>query len=76
MPVPRIIHQVYLSGDLPPVLQRNVEDLKARNPGWEHRLYDHRRAEALVAEYGGEIERTYHRISPNYPAARSTCSAT
>lgn len=69
--IPRIIHQVFIGGELTPELQANVDDLKARNPGWEHRLYDDERAESLIRNvYGEEMLKIYHRISPDYLAAR------
>ncbi len=69
--VPRIIHQIFLQGVLPPDLERHVNNLKSLNPGWEHRLYDLKDAERIVAEYGGEIAEAYHRIDPRYGAARA-----
>jgi inositol phosphorylceramide mannosyltransferase catalytic subunit len=69
--VPRIIHQIFLHGPLPPELQQNVDRLKTVNPGWEHRLYDLKDAERIVAEYGGEIAEAYHRIDPRYGAAKA-----
>lgn len=69
--IPRIIHQVFIGGKLTPELQDNVDQLKARNPGWEHRLYDDERAETLIREvYGDEMLATYHKIDPQYVAAR------
>lgn len=69
--IPRIIHQVFIGGELTPELQRNVDRLKARNPGWEHRLYDDERAEKLIRDiYGDEMLAIYHKISPEYLAAR------
>lgn len=69
--IPRIIHQVFIGGTLTPELQANVDTLKARNPGWEHRLYDDERAEKLIREvYGEEMLAIYHKISPEYLAAR------
>ena len=45
--------------------------MKARNPGWEHRLYDDERAERLIRDvYGDEMLAIYHKISPDYLAAR------
>jgi mannosyltransferase OCH1-like enzyme len=70
--VPRIIHQIFLSGALPPALAANVESLKHQNLGWEHRLYDARAAERLIAEYYGTTTLDlYHRIDERYGAARA-----
>ena len=69
--IPRIIHQVFIGGKLTPELQANVDALRARNPGWEHRLYDDERAENLIRNvYGEEMLTIYHKISPEYLAAR------
>jgi hypothetical protein len=70
--IPRIIHQIFIGGELTPHLRANVDALKARNPGWEHRLYDDERAEAFIRDaYGDEMLAIYHRISPDYLAARA-----
>jgi mannosyltransferase OCH1-like enzyme len=69
--IPWIIHQVFIGGKLTPELQANVDALKARNPGWEHHLYDDERAEKLIRDvYGNEMLAIYHKISPEYLAAR------
>jgi len=69
--IPRIIHQVFLDGKLTPELQANVDELKGRNPGWEHRLYDNERAEALIGEvYGEKMLEIFRKIDPRYVAAR------
>lgn len=69
--VPRIIHQIYLQGQLPQPLRMNVDNLRATNPDWQHRLYSSSDADALVADYGPEIAKAYHRIDPAYGAARA-----
>lgn len=70
--IPRIIHQIYLSGTLPAPLQANVDRLKAANPAYEHRLFDAARAEAFIARrYGPEMLALYRRIDPRYGAARA-----
>jgi inositol phosphorylceramide mannosyltransferase catalytic subunit len=69
--IPRIIHQVFLDGNLTPELRANVDELKARNPGWEHRLYDNERAEALIRDvYGEKMLEIFRKIDPRYVAAR------
>jgi hypothetical protein len=69
--IPRIIHQVYPTLPLPEPLQRNVEALKAANPGWEHRLYDEAACQAFIGErYGERVLDLYRRINPQYGAAR------
>lgn len=69
--IPRIMHQVYLNGEIPEQLQRNVDAHKARNPDWEHRLYDEETAIDLILKlYGDGMLSKYMRISEEYPAAR------
>lgn len=69
--IPHVIHQVYPTFDLPEPLQRNVERLKAGNPGWEHRLYDEAACQAFIGEhYGDRVLALYRRINPRYGAAR------
>lgn len=71
MAIPKIIHQVYLSGDLPPDLVVNVEVHKARNSGWRHELYDERRAGQIILDhYGPTMFAAYQQIDAGYPAAR------
>jgi len=72
MVVPKIIHQIFLSGSLPPVLREQVEALKQRNPGWKHSLYNDEDANNFIREnYGGSMEETYNLISKEYGAARA-----
>ncbi len=69
--IPRIIHQIFPTLPLPSFLQHHIDELKARNPGWEHRLYDEESCQAFIREhYGEEILRLYLRIAPLYGAAR------
>lgn len=69
--IPRVMHQVYLNGRVPEQLQRNVDAHKARNPDWEHRLYDEQAAiDLILAHYGDGMLFNYMRISEEYPAAR------
>jgi len=69
--IPRIIHQVYPTLDLPAPLRDNIERLKAANPGWEHRLYDEGACQAFIGEhYGERVLALYRRINPRYGAAR------
>lgn len=70
--IPRLIHQVCLSGAVPDVLRKNVDALRAQNPDWVHRLYDDDAAEAFIAnQYGSEMLRDYLSIDPSYGAARA-----
>lgn len=66
------MHQVYLTGEMPDQLQRNIDALKARNSGWEHRLYNEEAAIGLILRhYGDDMLCNYMRISEEYPAARA-----
>lgn len=57
---------------MPPVLAANVQTLKARNPGWDHRLYDSHTAEVFIKKhYNREILCAYRRIDERYGAARA-----
>jgi mannosyltransferase OCH1-like enzyme len=70
-PIPRLIHQIYPTRDLPSPLNRNVEAIKAANPGWEHRLYDEDSGQAFIGEHYGELVlELYRRIDSRYGAAR------
>jgi hypothetical protein len=70
--IPRLVHQIYLSGALPAALQQNVDEMMVLNPDWEHRLYDAQRGEAFIeAHYGPDMLATYRRINPEYGAARA-----
>jgi inositol phosphorylceramide mannosyltransferase catalytic subunit len=70
--IPRIIHQIYLTGDLPAVLARNVEELKSLNPAWEHRLWNSAKAERFIREsYGEMMLHAFCRIDPRYGAVRA-----
>lgn len=72
MLIPRRIHQIFLSGDLPDRLIQQVADIKTRNPGWAHHLYAHEDAERFIAtHYDDDMLRVYRRINPAYGAARA-----
>lgn len=72
MSIPKIIHQTYPSLQLPADLQVNVDNIKAMNPGWEHRLYDNAMVDAFIAEnFDADILQVYRSIDPIYGAARA-----
>ena len=72
MMIPRYIHQIFLSGRPPLRLAENVQSLKDRNPGWEHRLYSNDDAEYFISEhYDQRMLDTYRLINPRYGAARA-----
>lgn len=71
-PIPKVIHQLFPTKDLPDVLAENVAKIKAMNPDWEHKIYDHSdRIEYIKKHYGNEILAYYERINPEYGAARA-----
>jgi len=70
--IPRKIHQIFLTGSLPPRLREQVEALEARNPGWDHRIWNDGDAQRFISEYHGELMLdTYRLINPEYGAARA-----
>jgi len=70
--IPRVIHQTFMSKNLPPELQANVDSLRKLNPGWEHELHDDHDIEAFIREsYGPVVLDYYQRINPRYGAARA-----
>src|SRR4051794_998673 len=70
--IPRIFHQIHLGGELPQNLRNNVEELKHRNPDWEHRLYADADAKNFIAEnYDLSMLEAYLRIDAPYGAARA-----
>lgn len=73
MAIPKIIHQTVASKEgLHPVYLDNIAQLKARNPGWEHRLYDNQDVEAFIAaNYDAGVLKTYRRLNPVYGAMRA-----
>jgi hypothetical protein len=70
--IPRIIHQTFMSKNLPFQLQDNVENIKRLNPGWVHILYDDIDIQNFIQEnYGPEMLGYFKRINPRYGAARA-----
>jgi hypothetical protein len=70
--IPRIIHQTFMSKDLPYELAQNVENIKSLNSGWLHNIYDDADIRDFIEEnYGLEILSYYERINPRYGAARA-----
>lgn len=70
--IPANIHQIYLTGELPAALRRNVDTIVDRNKGWHHTLYDEASAQSFIAEhYDARVLRAYNRIDPLYGAARA-----
>ena len=73
MAIPKIIHQTTGSKQgLHPAYVDNIAQLKARNPGWEHRLYDDRDIEAFIAgNFDPAVLAAYKRLNPAFGAARA-----
>jgi hypothetical protein len=70
--IPRILHHTHSHADLPAPIARNIEHIRALNPGWTYRFYDDRgRADYIAAEYGDEVLDRYLRINKEYGAARA-----
>lgn len=75
--IPRIIHQIgmrpaFENRKIPPLFEKNIEKIKALNPGWEFRFYDDDDIEAFIkANYPPSIWAYYQRLDPRYGAARA-----
>jgi hypothetical protein len=70
--IPRIIHQTFKSKNLPVEFQKNIDQLKALNPEWEHRLYDDDDIKHFILDaYGTDILAYFNRINPRYGAAKA-----
>lgn len=70
--IPRLLFQTFSQGALPPALARNVEGLRAANPGWTHRLFDGAERRAYIARhYGPGVLALHDRIGEDYGAARA-----
>jgi mannosyltransferase OCH1-like enzyme len=75
--IPRIIHQIgmrpaFQRRQLPPLLQANVDHVRAMNPGWDYRFYDDDDiADFIRTHYPAHIWDYYQRIDPRYGAARA-----
>ena len=74
MPIPKVIHQIYLQGEanIPDNIKKSVSELRQRNPDWEYRLYDESKILDYIKRYYGEDTlKIYLLINENYAAARS-----
>jgi mannosyltransferase OCH1-like enzyme len=71
--VPRIIHQTYRdAASLPPEIRASIDDLRARNPGWEYRFHDDAAVARFIRDaYGEAVFRQFERIDRRYGAARA-----
>lgn len=68
MHISRIIHQTAPDfAALPAEIRDNVEHLRACNPAWEYRFYDHAAALAYIEGYlGGDALRLCERVDPRF----------
>jgi hypothetical protein len=70
--IPRVIHQVYFTKQLPPEIRDNVDKLRSLNPGWEYKLYDDdHMAQFISSRYGSRVLGYYSRINKRYGASRA-----
>ena len=70
--IPRILWQTCPKSILSGPLRGNIDELGARNPDWDHRLYDDDAIETFIErDYGRAMLRHYRRINPEYGAARA-----
>jgi hypothetical protein len=70
--IPRIVHQTFMSKDLPAKLQENVDTIKRLNPGWQHIIHDDNDIKEFIREnYGPGVLSYFERINPRYGAARA-----
>jgi len=75
--IPRIIHQIgmrpaFQDRKLPPLLQANVDQLRAMNPGWDYRFYDDDDIASFIRQhYPPRVWNLYRRINSRYGAARA-----
>jgi mannosyltransferase OCH1-like enzyme len=70
--IPKLIHQTFSNAPLPDILARNIENLKALNPGWRHCFYNDDDIIAfIIKEYGHDMLHCYEKINPRYGAARA-----
>jgi len=68
MLISRIIHQTAPEfAALPGEIRDSIEQMRALNPGWEYRFYDHADALAYIGEHlGGDALRQCERVDPRF----------
>ena len=70
--IPKLLHQIYLIGDLPEILRANAAEHIERNPGWQHTLWTEPLAESFIRDsYGMDVLASYRMIDDQYLAARA-----
>lgn len=70
--IPKKIHQTAKTKELVPALKAAVRNARAKNPDWQHLLYDDAECSDFIRSfYGDEVWNAYNRINPAYGAARA-----
>jgi len=70
--IPKLIHQTFLTKDVPAEIAENIRLLKKNNPTWEHHLYDDADiSNFILANYGHDILKYYDSIHNAYGAAKA-----
>lgn len=70
--IPKIIHQSFVSNQLPLSLSENISKLKNINPDWEYRFYDDDEMVKFISKYYKPyIVNCFNKINPKYGAARA-----
>ena len=70
--IPKIIHQTYVTKDIPREIKPIIENLRKQNPDWDYRFYDDDQIVIFIKEhYGEKILSLYKSINPQYGAAKA-----
>ena len=70
--IPRILHQTFRSRELNREVSANIEEMKARNPGWDYRFYDDADVRKYILDnYGPQFMAYFDALNPRYGAARA-----
>lgn len=70
--ITKCIHHIYHSVHLPEAMLENIESLRRTNPDYEYKLWTFQMLEEFILEnYGEKILAIYHKITPEYFAAKS-----
>ncbi|HVY55618.1 MAG TPA: glycosyltransferase, partial [Thermodesulfobacteriota bacterium] len=63
MAIPKIIHQTYKTGDIPPRYEHFREGVISLNPGWKYKFYDDSACREAVEKYLPEFLPIYDSAS-------------
>ncbi|MDG6095595.1 glycosyltransferase [Acetobacter sp. AN02] len=70
--IPRVIHQVGNSKNIPESFLDNVSRIRDVNPGWDYIYWSEKeRHDFIYTYYGWDVLNAYLRINPRYGAARA-----